>query len=74
MSLKPRALRATFNNVTSNKRSSEVVGAAQVIATLRADQLAVVAGELVAARGAQLAMMVYFPRSRVRAGDLRLTM
>jgi hypothetical protein len=45
---------------------SVVIGAAQVIAALSADELAVVAGEAVTARGADLAVVVdgNLPRSR----------
>ena len=39
-----------------------------------ADQLAVVAGKLVTACGAHLAVVLHFPRSRMRAGAIRLTM
>ena len=51
-------------------RNSVVIRAAQVKAALRADQLAVVAGEPVAAGGAYLAMVL----DRLRAETGRLTM
>ena len=54
--------------------SSEVVGAAQVIAALGAYQLAVVACEPVAAGGAHLAMVLDCPGAGTRAGSGRLTM
>ena len=40
------------------RRRSVIVGATEVIAAVGADQLAVVAGEAVAAGGADLAMMI----------------
>ena len=45
-------------NVCPRRRWSVVVGAAQVVAALGADEFAVVSGELVAAVGADLAMML----------------
>lgn len=53
--------------------ASVVVGAAEVIAALRADQLAVVTGEAVAAGGADLAVVDRTRRFR-ECGSRRITM
>ena len=52
-------------------QSSVIVGAAEVVAALCADQLAVMTGELVAAGGADLAVVF---GARGSGGGRRLTM
>jgi len=66
-----RATRVPFKPVSIDHapRNSVVIRAAQVIAALRADQLAVVAGEPVTAGGAYLAIVL----DRLCAGAGRLT-